>query len=165
MFCTISYHLYNLKNVKNTRGGMSLLGKFQPYITKSVTPVDGCFESFNQYLEQFCLSLVFYMRSRFILKKMYHCSMWRCYIQFTMGIYTINVSIKPTFTFAIMKKNCIFFLGFILQFNIAKVYLYIMQSFQFQTFLFLILSFLFNPSMSFSRTTRTSRAKKFLIHG
>ena len=36
-----------------------------------------------------------------------------------MGIYTINVSIKSTFTFAIMKKDCIFFLNFILYLNIA----------------------------------------------
>ena len=31
-----------------------------------------------------------------------------------MGVYTVNASIKPTFTLAIMKKNCIFFLSFIL---------------------------------------------------
>ena len=36
-----------------------------------------------------------------------------------MGIYTINVSIKSTFTFAIMKKDCIFFLNFIFYLNIA----------------------------------------------
>ena len=53
-----------------------------------------------------------------------------------MGIYTINASVKPTFTFAIMKKHCIFFLSFILYLNIAKFYVYITQSFQLQTFLF-----------------------------
>ena len=47
MFCAIWYHLHNLKNVKNTHGGMSLLVKLQAYITKSDTPVDGCFEFFN----------------------------------------------------------------------------------------------------------------------
>ena len=29
MFCAIWYHLYNLKNVKNTHGGMLLLVKLQ----------------------------------------------------------------------------------------------------------------------------------------
>ena len=28
MFCTIRYHLYNLKNVKNTHGGVLLLVNF-----------------------------------------------------------------------------------------------------------------------------------------
>ena len=46
-----------------------------------------------------------------------------------MGIYTINASIKPRFTFAIMKKNCIFFLSFILYLNIAKFYVYIFHVF------------------------------------
>ena len=32
-----------------------------------------------------------------------------------MGVYTVNASIKPTFTLAIMKKNCIFFFSFILR--------------------------------------------------
>ena len=31
MRCTISYHLYNLKNVKNTHGGMLLLVTCQLY--------------------------------------------------------------------------------------------------------------------------------------
>ena len=31
-----------------------------------------------------------------------------------MGVYTVNASIKPTFTLAIMKKNSIFFFSFIL---------------------------------------------------
>ena len=41
MFCAISYHLYNLKNVKNTHGGVLLLGKLQRKacnFTKSNTP-------------------------------------------------------------------------------------------------------------------------------
>ena len=29
MFCTIWYHLYNLKNVKNTHGGVLLLVELQ----------------------------------------------------------------------------------------------------------------------------------------
>ena len=33
MFCAIWYHLYSLKNVINTHGGMSLLVKLHPYIT------------------------------------------------------------------------------------------------------------------------------------
>ena len=59
-----------------------------------------------------------------------------------MGLYTVNASIKPTFTFAVMKKDCIFFLSFILYLNFAKFYVYITQSFQVQTFLF------FNPFFS-----------------
>ena len=35
-----------------------------------------------------------------------------------MGIYTVNTSIKPTFTLAIMKKNCNLFLSFVLHLNI-----------------------------------------------
>ena len=41
MFCTIWYHWYNLKNVKNTHGGMLLLVKLQASarnFTKSNTP-------------------------------------------------------------------------------------------------------------------------------
>ena len=51
-----------------------------------------------------------------------------------MGIYTVNVSIKPTFTFAIKKKDCIFFLSFILYLNIAKFYVYITQKFSASNF-------------------------------
>ena len=66
-----------------------------------------------------------------------------------------NVPIKPTFTFAITKKNCIFFLSFILYLNTAKFHMYIMQKFSTSIFFCsLILSFLFNPLMSFSRTSR-----------
>ena len=69
-----------------------------------------------------------------------------------MGICAINVSVKPTFAFAIMEKDCIFFLSFILYLNIAKFYVYITQSFQLQTFLFFHpFIFLFNPLMSFSK--------------
>ena len=38
LYVTTSYKLYNLKNVKNTNGGMSLLVQFQAYFTKSSTP-------------------------------------------------------------------------------------------------------------------------------
>ena len=41
MHCAIWYHLYNLKNVKNTYRGVLLLGKLQPLaysFTKSNTP-------------------------------------------------------------------------------------------------------------------------------
>ena len=38
MFCAIWYHLYNLKNVKNTHGVVLLLVKLQAYFTKSNTP-------------------------------------------------------------------------------------------------------------------------------
>ena len=51
-----------------------------------------------------------------------------------MGIYTVNASVKPTFT--ITKKDCVFFLSFILYLNIATFYVYITQSFQLLTFLF-----------------------------
>ena len=37
MLCAIWYHFYNLKNVKNTFEGMSLLVKLQAYFTKSNT--------------------------------------------------------------------------------------------------------------------------------
>ena len=37
MLCTIWYHLYNLKNVKNNHGGVLLLVKLQSF-TKSNTP-------------------------------------------------------------------------------------------------------------------------------
>ena len=46
-----------------------------------------------------------------------------------MGVYNVNVSIKATFTFAIMRKDCIFFLSFILYLNIAKFYVSITKSF------------------------------------
>ena len=59
-----------------------------------------------------------------------------------MGLYNVNASIKPTFTFAVMKKDCIFFLSFISYLNFAKFYVYITQSFQVKTFLF------FNPFFS-----------------
>ena len=39
MLCAIWYHLYNLKNVKNTHGGMSVLIKLQVYFTKSNSPL------------------------------------------------------------------------------------------------------------------------------
>ena len=39
MLCAIWYHLYNLKNVKTTHGGMALLVKLQAYFTKSNTPL------------------------------------------------------------------------------------------------------------------------------
>ena len=39
MFCAILYHLYNLKNVKNTHVGMSLLVKLRKYnIRRNVNP-------------------------------------------------------------------------------------------------------------------------------
>ena len=57
MFCTIWYHLYYLKNVKNTHGGMSFLVKLQAYITKSDTHVDGSFE----FLINISISFVFHL--------------------------------------------------------------------------------------------------------
>ena len=51
MFCTIWHHMYNLENVKNTQGGMSLLVNLQAYITTKDTPDDRCFEFFNQFFE------------------------------------------------------------------------------------------------------------------
>ena len=39
MLCAIWCHLYNLKNVKHTHGGMSLLVKLKVYFTKSNTPL------------------------------------------------------------------------------------------------------------------------------
>ena len=43
MRCAISYHLYNLKNVKNTHGGISLLVKLQAL---AVIALHGCFSRF-----------------------------------------------------------------------------------------------------------------------
>ena len=77
-----------------------------------------------------------------------------------MRIYIVNASVKPPFTFAMMKKNCIFLLSFILYLNIAKLHVYIMQSFQLQNFLFNSF-FLFKPLIYFSRLCRTSRAVFF----
>ena len=37
MLCAIWYHLHDLKNVKNTHGGLSLLVKLKAYFTKSNT--------------------------------------------------------------------------------------------------------------------------------
>ena len=78
-----------------------------------------------------------------------------------MGIYIVNVSINPTFTFAIMKKDCIFFLSFILYLNIAKFYVYITQIFQLQTFIFFNPFFLFNPLMSFSKLLELLELQRF----
>ena len=44
MFCSIWYHLYNLKNVKNTHGGVLLLVKLQALL--KVTLLHGCFSRF-----------------------------------------------------------------------------------------------------------------------
>ena len=46
MFCAIWYHLYNLKNVKNTYGGVLLLVKLQAKILLEVTLLHGCFSRF-----------------------------------------------------------------------------------------------------------------------
>ena len=45
MFCTIWYHLYNLKNVKNTHGGVLLLVQLQATLLK-VALLYGCFSRF-----------------------------------------------------------------------------------------------------------------------
>ena len=44
MLCAIWYHLYNLKNVKNTHGGVLLLVK--PATLLKVTLLRGCFSRF-----------------------------------------------------------------------------------------------------------------------
>ena len=48
MFCAIWYHLYNLKNQKNTHGGLLLLVKLQakPPTLLKVTLLHGCFLGF-----------------------------------------------------------------------------------------------------------------------
>ena len=48
MFCAIWYYLYNLKNVKNTHGGVLLLVKLQakPATLLKVTLLHGCFSRF-----------------------------------------------------------------------------------------------------------------------
>ena len=55
MFCAIWYHLYNLKNVKNTHGGVLLLVKLQAFKVNNkgprTTPMaaklfHGCFSRF-----------------------------------------------------------------------------------------------------------------------
>ena len=74
MFCTILYHLYNVKNIKNTHGGMSLLKSCVVTLLKVIL-LNGCFKLFKLIFEQFCLLLVFHMSSSFMLMKMYHFSM------------------------------------------------------------------------------------------
>ena len=49
MLCAIWCHFYNLKNVKKTHGGMSLLVKLQAYFTKSNTPLRLFFTFLNLY--------------------------------------------------------------------------------------------------------------------
>ena len=44
MLCAIWYHMYNLKNVKNTHGGVLLLVK--PATLLKVTLLHGCFPRF-----------------------------------------------------------------------------------------------------------------------
>ena len=46
MLCAIWYHLYNLKNVKNTHGGPLLLVKLQPATLLNVTLLHGWFSRF-----------------------------------------------------------------------------------------------------------------------
>ena len=48
MFCVIWYHLHNLKNVKNTHGGVLLLFKLQDESATllKVTLLHGCFSRF-----------------------------------------------------------------------------------------------------------------------
>ena len=47
MFCSIWYHLYNLKNVKNTLGGVLFLVKLQAKTCNfsTLTLLHGCFSS------------------------------------------------------------------------------------------------------------------------
>ena len=71
-------------------------------------------------------------------------NVWFQRVAFLYFFYTVSASIKLTFTSAIMKNDCIFFVSFILYLNIAKFYVYITQSFQLQTFLFFNPFFLFN---------------------
>ena len=48
MRCTIWYHLYNLKNAKNTHGGVLILvtSRFQPATLRKLTLLHGCFSRF-----------------------------------------------------------------------------------------------------------------------
>ena len=49
MLCTIWYHLYNLKNVKNTHGEVLLLGKCcrpHPATLLEIALLDGCFSRY-----------------------------------------------------------------------------------------------------------------------
>ena len=46
MLCNIWYHLYNLKNMKNTHGGVLFLVKLQAEKQLKVTLVHGCFSRF-----------------------------------------------------------------------------------------------------------------------
>ena len=59
MLCVIWCNLYNLKNVKNTHGGMSLLVILQTYFTKSNTP-RGCFSRFLALIRLGFLKVVFF---------------------------------------------------------------------------------------------------------
>ena len=44
--CAIWYYLCNLKNVKNTHGGVLLLGNLKPATLLKVTLLHGCFSRF-----------------------------------------------------------------------------------------------------------------------
>ena len=44
MFCAIWYHLYNLKNIKNTNGGVLHLVRLQALL--QITLLHGCFSGF-----------------------------------------------------------------------------------------------------------------------
>ena len=47
MRCAIWYHLYNLKNVKNTHGGVLILWlQAKPVTLLKLTPLYGCFSGF-----------------------------------------------------------------------------------------------------------------------
>ena len=43
MRCAIWYHVYNLKNMKSTHGGVLLLVKLKPATLLKVTLLHGCF--------------------------------------------------------------------------------------------------------------------------
>ena len=81
MLCTIWYHLYNLKNVKNTHGGVLLLVKLQAKslsFTKSNTPPWVFFTFFElckwyQIAQGCCLRSLFHSQCL----TLFYCPQWQ----------------------------------------------------------------------------------------
>ena len=84
MLCAIQYHLYSLKNVKNTHGGLLLLVRLQAAcnFTKSNTPLRVFFAFFKSYkwyqscnVSQIYWSLTTTFRDRMFASWSYYCNL------------------------------------------------------------------------------------------
>ena len=81
MFCAIWYHLYNLKNVKNTHGGVLLLVKLQAnlQVTKSNTPPLVFFTFFKLYKWYQIAQRITWIAT-FIRRKLQQKNNWDCHV-------------------------------------------------------------------------------------